>query len=91
MATYKVRINRKMAEEWRDRDLGAEGMPITAGMHELTKAQLDGISAMLKDDLDNYLHGFGDATGWRDMAEATKRQIANINKALEKRIGKDSK
>ena len=81
MTLYKVTINRKMAEEWRDRFDASEGVPIVAGSYLLDAAQVEGLKALLISDLDNYLNGFGDKAEWRDLALAAQRQLTKLNKA----------
>lgn len=80
MTLYKVTINRKMAQEWRDRDLGLTGTPIAAGSYLLDADQVAGLKALLEGDIDNYLNGFGDPAEWRDLALAAQRQLTKLNK-----------
>ena len=77
METYKVRINAKMVEDWRERCLDDEGYPATAGFHEFTFDEVQSWIKSLK--LDIYYYADNEMP---DMVAAAKRQLANFEKAV---------
>lgn len=78
--TYKVTINRKMAEEWASRFDRGQGIPVTAGTHYLTPAEMQSLIRFMHTEIDEYM--FNDATEYADLIAATKRQIAKVEKTL---------
>jgi hypothetical protein len=78
MTTYKVRISKKLAEDWKDRGLLDDGFH-DAGVHELSEKDCLAYIRHLKYDLEIYREN-----QWYDFVQATKRQIQAIEKALKK-------
>lgn len=78
--TYKVTINRKMAEEWASRFDRGQGIPTTAGTHYLTPADMQSLIRFMHTEIAEYM--FNDATEYADLIAATKRQIAKVEKTL---------
>lgn len=77
----KVRINQKMIDEWSERGLTDNGFPKKSGIHEFSRKEAESYIRFMKQDLSNYLW----EGGWQeygDLIAATKRQIANFQKAL---------
>lgn len=73
----KVRINKKMAEDWADRFTPDEGMPITPGVQIFTIEKAQSMISFLKDEIWNY-----NDYGMYDYVAAAKRQLANFQKAI---------
>lgn len=77
MTTYPVRINRKMAEEWAERLLDREGLPVVAGYHYCTIDDMAGFIKFLKQDMELYRD-----EQMYDLLAASKRQLAIFEKSL---------
>ncbi len=69
---YPVRINRKMAEDWKDRFDGQEDIPTTPGIHLMTRKEIVSLIAFLQTEISDF-RDYG-ATEWADMIAAAERQ-----------------
>ena len=78
--TYKVTINRKMAEEWASRFDADQDIPITAGTHYLTPDQIRELIKFIESDVVEY--NFNGVAEYADLISASKRQIAKLEKTL---------